>query len=104
MNTEYDKPEWLNDTNTRSLYVFVNYVLWDCSTEYMANHGMPTDEQVSGWIDVLNARSDKDDPNIQAAIQDCIEYMAPYVAPPVVERKERPPIEVGKVYVIKKNS
>lgn len=102
MNKIYDKPCWLHDTHTRSVFIHINYVLWDCSTEFMVEHGMPSNEQVEGWIEVLESREDQDQ-FIELAIKDCYEYIKPYVAPTPRESVSRK-VKVGDVIKVKKVS
>lgn len=78
--TMYSSPEQCERFATapaRGLNVFVEYVLWECSTEFMVTHGMPTDKDVSLWIEWLEKRIDVADPDIQSAILMCNEYIKP---------------------------
>lgn len=53
------------------------YVLWECSTEFMVNNGMPTDADVLMWIEWMNGRLDVSSVEIQGALLDCTEYVKP---------------------------
>lgn len=54
---------------------YVDYVLWECSTEFMATHGLPTDADVRLWITWLMERIDASTPEVQCAIRSCNEYI-----------------------------
>lgn len=56
------------------LSVYVDYALWECSTEHMIKHGLPTDADVGTWIQWLEQRVDVADPDIQNAIFSCKEF------------------------------
>ena len=56
---------------------FVEYVLWECSTEFMATSGMPTNADVECWISWLESRLDVNSAEIQQALFSCKEYIKP---------------------------
>jgi hypothetical protein len=56
---------------------FVDYFLWESSTECMVSVGMPTIADVDMWILWLSERADANDPLIQDAIQSCKGYTKP---------------------------
>ena len=65
---------------------------------------MPSNEQVEGWIGILESREDQDQ-FIELAIKDCYEYIKPYEAPsPIDPSAAQRKVEVGKVYTVKKVS
>lgn len=103
MNTDYSKPDWLNDVAARQVAVHINYILWDCSTEFMATHGLPTDEQVVEWIEILEARPDCAAEFIQLALNDCREYIKPYT-PPISSGSGTRSVPVGTVFKVRKVS
>jgi hypothetical protein len=59
------------------LYSWTEYVLWECSTEFMVTNGMPTDADVKCWINWLQARPDADSEDVQSALGMCSEYIRP---------------------------
>jgi hypothetical protein len=54
---------------------FVDYFLWDSTTECMVSVGLPTPADVQMWITWLKARPDANAPEIVRAIQSCEEYI-----------------------------
>jgi hypothetical protein len=54
---------------------FVEYFLWDSTTECMVSVGLPTPVDVQMWITWLKARPDADAPEIVRAIQSCQNYI-----------------------------
>jgi len=66
--------EILRTGDQTTLNVYCDYVLWDCSTEFMINNGMPTDADVQEWIKVLEARTDID---TERYLRYCREYITP---------------------------
>lgn len=54
---------------------FVNYFLWDSTTECMVSVGLPTPADVRMWVQWLRARPDADSPGIVGALQACEEYL-----------------------------
>jgi len=71
----------LSTGNPETVKNYVIYVLWECSTEFMVNNGMPTDPEVEKWIEVLESREDKNNQYIQSAIGACREYIKPTPTP-----------------------
>lgn len=57
------------------IHWYVTYVLWDCSTEYMVNCGMPTATDVNQWISWLSSRPDSQRSEIIDTIQSCSDYI-----------------------------
>jgi len=55
----------------------IDYILFESSTDYIIHNGLPSTEEVQTWINILEARLDKDDKYIRFAIKDCKEYMNP---------------------------
>lgn len=78
-NTKYSTSDYFanliqNDPAVR-LVCYIDYVLWECSTEFMVSHGLPTNADVKQWILWLEGRIDKDDADIQSAVLSCREYI-----------------------------
>lgn len=103
MNTEYDSPDWLVSGAPDGVLAHIIHVLWDCSTAYMVEHGLPTNEQVAIWVTILNSRPDADDSRVQQAVDSCREYMKPYV-PPVRSSSGYRSVPIGTVIKVKKIS
>jgi hypothetical protein len=57
------------------LEAFVEYFLWESSTECMVSVGMPTDADVKCWIGWLMLREDGASPEVQSIVQTCREYL-----------------------------
>lgn len=75
--TEYGTPKFVEQFATGDLegiYNLVVYILWESSTEFMVNNGMPTDDEVRQWIAVLKQRPDIDTALGSNVLLTCIEY------------------------------
>lgn len=78
-NTKYSTQDFYADliqnAPADTLVGYVVYVLWECSTEFMVSHGLPTDADVKQWIIWLEGRPDRHDGDVQHAITACEEYL-----------------------------
>lgn len=62
-----------DDIETISAYM--DYVMWECSTEFWARYGFLTNEDVSVWIQCLKEREDANSPHTQQLIRTCEQYI-----------------------------
>lgn len=54
---------------------WVEYILWECSTEFMVTSGMPTDADVEQWLNTLQTRPDANENIVQGLIKECQDYI-----------------------------
>lgn len=71
--TTPDYLEMLKTTNPESLLIKIDYILWESSTNYIIDSGLPSDRQVRLWIDVLKSREDRE--KVQIIIDSCLKYI-----------------------------
>lgn len=63
----------LREGDVETVRFYTDYVLWDSSTAYIMKFGLPSDEEVRTWIQVLKSRPDAD--LFQEDIKQCEEYI-----------------------------
>lgn len=72
---KYGMPTFLEKLKTGDKTIvqfYTSYVLWECSTTFITDNGLPDNEQVARWIEVLSARTDDD---FSVAINECKKYI-----------------------------
>lgn len=78
MKTHFSNPSWLTEIGTgdiENIHDNLGYVMWETSTDTMVQIGVPSDEDVREWIEVLKSRPDVDDKRVQFCILDCEDYV-----------------------------
>lgn len=106
--TKYSSPAILEQRyldGAAGLKSYLIWLFWDTSSEFMANHGLPTDADVKEWIKVLESRKDAKSAGIQDCISECINYITPFDQLPSQVAKATKPLKVkkGTVKVKKKD-
>lgn len=72
-----DHQKIFEEKPAHGLNAYCEYVLWECSTEFMVTNGLPTDADVLQWINWMQARPDAASVEIQDALRTCNEYIKP---------------------------
>jgi len=103
-NPEFDKPDWLTYGNPNGILQTVIWILWDCSTEWMVENGLPSALQVRGWIETLSQRYDVDHVDMRKAIATCGSYIAPSIPDPPRPKQHWGTVPVGTVLKVRKIS
>lgn len=73
--SDRDKFREFNTKALKDLLFYVDYVLWECSTEFMITCGMPSDDDVACWINWINRRDDGKSKEALALIDECKRYI-----------------------------
>ena len=78
MKTHFSDQNWLNEIKSgdiERIHDDLGYVMWETSIDTMSQIGVPSDEDVQEWVDVLKSRPDADDRRVLFCILDCEDYI-----------------------------
>lgn len=78
MKTHFSDQNWLNEIKSGDIervHDDLGYLMWETSIDTLSQIGLPSDEDVQEWIDVLKSRNDATDRRVLFCILDCEDYI-----------------------------
>lgn len=78
MRTHFSRQHWLDEIKVGEIektHDELGYLMWETSTDTMTQIGVPSDDDVREWIEVLKSRPDAKDERVQFCILDCEDYV-----------------------------